>query len=135
MAGPGAPAGLTRRLLAGVYDLLPLVALWMIATAVAFAVAGGGIDGHHPAFRAWLLLVALGYYGISWRRGGQTIGMRAWRIKIESHGPLSFATIALRFAVALVGIAAFGAGLWWSLLDREKRMWHDLAAGTRVVRT
>ena len=125
-------APLWRRVAAGVYDVFPVAALWMVAAALAFALAGGRVDGHHPAFRAWLLLVTFGYYAISWR-GGQTIGMRAWKIRIEP-ARLPWPRLALRFAVAVVGVLAAGAGIWWSLFDEERRCWHDLASGTRVVR-
>lgn len=132
---PAEPAGLPRRLAAGVYDLFPLAALWMIAAALWIAPTGGrAVAPGDPAFRAYLLVVAFAYYAISWRFGGQTIGMRAWKIRIVSTRTIGWPRLALRFAVALAGTALFGAGLWWSLLDPMKRMWHDLAAGTRVVR-
>jgi uncharacterized RDD family membrane protein YckC len=132
-----APAGLPRRLAAGVYDLFPLAALWMLGAALWLALSGGGpVAPGNPFFRAYLLAIAFAYYGVSWRRGGQTVGMRAWRIRVMTADgrPLAWSATALRFAVAVLGIACFGAGLWWSLLDPDKRMWHDLAAGTRVER-
>jgi uncharacterized RDD family membrane protein YckC len=129
----GAPAGLARRIAAGVYDLFPVAALWMVAAAIWIAPSGGrAVPPGDPFFRAWLLLVAFAYYAISWR-GGQTIGMRAWKIRVEP-ARVPWPRLALRFAVAVVGIAAAGAGLWWSFFDEEGRCWHDLAAGTRVVR-
>ena len=126
-------AALWRRVAAGVYDLFPVAALWMVAAAIWILPRGGqAVAPGDPLFRAYLLLVAFGYYAISWR-GGQTIGMRAWKIHVEPAG-LAWPRLALRFAVALVGIAAAGVGIWWSLLDAEGRCWHDIAAGTRVVR-
>ena len=35
----------------------------------------------------------------------------------------------------LVSLAALGFGFCWALIDREKRSWHDMAAGTLMVRT
>ncbi|MGE5167460.1 MAG: RDD family protein, partial [Deltaproteobacteria bacterium] len=40
----------------------------------------------------------------------------------------------LRFFVALVSLAALGAGFWWALLDPQRRAWHDMATRTRVLR-
>jgi uncharacterized RDD family membrane protein YckC len=62
--------------------------------------------------------------------------MRAGGIRLQcaDGARLGWPAAALRFAVAVVGIACAGAGLWWALLDPHQRMWHDLAAGTEVVR-
>jgi uncharacterized RDD family membrane protein YckC len=40
----------------------------------------------------------------------------------------------LRFAVAFVSLAALGLGFLWCLLDSERRAWHDIVAGTLLVR-
>jgi uncharacterized RDD family membrane protein YckC len=40
----------------------------------------------------------------------------------------------LRFAVALLSLAPAGLGFWWALFDAQGRSWHDIAAGTLVVR-
>lgn len=134
------PAPLWRRALAALYDLLPLAGLLMIANSLAVvlaALATGRRDtdavlAHGwPLFaqQVWLGGLMLGYYVISWRRGGQTIGMRAWRIALRSdRGSLSLGAALLRALVAL-----FVPGLLWCLVDREQRALHDLAAGTRVV--
>ena len=86
-------------------------------------------------YRAWLLLVAFAYYGVSWRLGGQTIGMKAWRLRVvpDAGVALSWPRAALRFAVAVVSVAALGAGVFAAWFDPRRRMWHDLAAGTSVV--
>ena len=74
-----ASAGLLRRLAALVYDTLLLVAVWMAAAAVWLALAGGAVpDGLWWPFRAYLLVVALGFFGGFWsgngRHGGHGMG-------------------------------------------------------------
>jgi uncharacterized RDD family membrane protein YckC len=130
-------APLWRRLAAGLYDLLALAALWMVAGLLFVALHGGAAaEPGDPWLRGLLLLTALGYYGYCWRRG-QTLGMRAWRIVLRTRSglPLTWPGAALRFAMALVGIACLGLGLLWALFDARGRGWHDLAADTEVVRT
>ncbi|UXI67911.1 RDD family protein [Tahibacter amnicola] len=133
---PFPSAHLGWRAAAAVYDLLPLLAILFATGAIAQAVTGGTLDPHALLFRLALLAVIVAYYAVSWRRGGQTIGMRAWRLRVTraDGGPLDWSTCLLRFAVSLVSTAAVGLGFLWCLVDRDRRAWHDIAAGTRVVR-
>lgn len=134
---PQEPAGILRRLAAGVYDLLPLAAILMLAAALVLPLTGGrGVPPGTLWFQLYLLAVAFAYYGLSWRRGGQTIGMKAWRIRVtrEDGTPPTWGDVAVRFAIALVGTAALGVGLLAALFDPRRRMWHDVAAGTLVLR-
>ncbi|MBS0590370.1 MAG: RDD family protein [Proteobacteria bacterium] len=137
---PATPASLGWRLLAAMYDLFPLLALWFFATLLALALTGGALDVHRLDHRllvqALLLAVSAAYFLASWRRGGQTVGMKPWRLRVigADGGPLDFRRSALRFTIALVSLAALGAGFLWCLIDRDKRAWHDIAAGTLVVR-
>lgn len=136
------PASAGLRLIAAVYDLFPLIALWMLTAGLALLAMHGQVNvAHAPplfrnALRAALLAVTAGYFVISWCRGGQTIGMRAWRMRVVAAegGTLSWTRALLRFALAIVSLLAFGLGFLWCLVDREKRGWHDLATRTRVER-
>ena len=91
---------------------------------------------YHLVLQSLLLAVTAVYFVLSWRRGGQTIGMRAWRVRVvdAETGRSPTATRGLlRFAVALLSLLAAGTGFLWCLVDRDRRAWHDLAARTRVV--
>ncbi len=137
---PAAPAHLGLRLIAAIYDLLPLAALWFVAAGLALALTGGTLDVHRFAdklfVQALVLAATAAYFVISWTRGGATIGMRAWRLRVvgTDGAPIGLQQASLRFAVALVSLGAGGLGLLWCLIDRERRAWHDLAAGTLLVR-
>jgi uncharacterized RDD family membrane protein YckC len=82
-----------------------------------------------------LFVVAAAFYISSWLRGGQTLGMRAWRIRIEksSGAAIDLRTGLLRFASGLLTIASGGVGLMWLWIDRDGLTWHDRLAGTRVI--
>jgi len=136
------PAPLWLRLAAAVYDLFPLIALWMLTSGLALLIVNGGVDLAHPT-TAWLIglrfalvLVTGIYFIISWVRGGQTIGMRAWRLRIvgEDGAALPWPRAVLRFAVACVSLGAFGLGFVWCLFDARKRGWHDIAVRSVLVR-
>lgn len=136
------PAPLWRRLAALGYDLMPLLALWMLTAGLVLLAFHGEVDvAHQPplyhfSLQAALLVVTAAYFVVSWTRGGQTIGMRAWRIRVvDAEGkPPGWGRALLRFAVALPATAIAGAGFMWCLIDRDRRAGHDLAAGTRLVR-
>jgi uncharacterized RDD family membrane protein YckC len=130
------PAGLRRRLAAGLYDGLLVLALLVIPTALFMAVRGGRPVPPGDVLYQLLLLATTGTFFVwFWTHGGQTLGMRAWRLRVERQTgePLTTKIALVRFLAMLASIAALGLGLLWVLVDRNRRAWHDLAAGTRVV--
>lgn len=139
---PSEPAPLWLRLGAAVYDLFPLVALWMLVAALFLLGARGAVDVAHPPFAYHLALqlallgVTAAYFVVSWSRGGQTIGMRAWRLRVVDAGgrALPWPRALLRFVAAIVSLGALGLGFLWCLFDRDGRAWHDMAARSIVAR-
>lgn len=137
---PATPAPLRLRFAAAGYDLLPLIGLWFVAAVLALAATGGTLDTHTLAgkflVQGFALALSAAYFVTSWSRGGQTIGMRAWRLRVvDANGDrVSWTRALLRFIVALASLALLGAGFWWALADAQKRTWHDIAARTRVLR-
>ncbi len=131
--------GLGRRLLAILYDSIVVVAVLFIATVPVVLATGGALEEsvvYRTALQAYELLVAFAFFGGFWRAGGQTIGMRAWRIRVirDNGERLRWRDAALRFVVAIVSWAVLGLGFAWSLFDRERRTWHDIASHTRLIR-
>ena len=127
------PAPLGWRLAAAIYDLFPVLALLLATGALAMLATQGTLDYHAWWYRLVLLVVIGSYFVLSWRNGGQTIGMRAWRLRVldENGNSPNYAQCLIRFAVAAVTLAI---GLVWCLFDADRRAWHDMAAKTRVVR-
>jgi uncharacterized RDD family membrane protein YckC len=126
-----------RRLAALCYDLLLLAALLVLFTQLVLAVRlGRAVPPGTWWFPLCLLAIAASFFAGFWAHGGQTLGMRAWRIRVvcDDGTPLKWARAAARFAFGLVAAAPAGLGLWWSLLDERKRGWHDRWTRTRVVR-
>ena len=134
------PAHLGLRVFAAIYDALPVLALWFVAAGLALAATGGALDvrrlGDKLFVQALVLLLTAAYFVVSWLRGGQTVGMRPWRLRVvRADGlPVDWRHAVLRFVVALVSLGAFGLGFVWCLVDGERRAWHDIAAGTLLVR-
>ena len=61
--------------------------------------------------------------------------MRAWRLRLVAIGGrrVTWRHAIVRYLAALLSWAAAGLGFAWSLIDEEKRSWHDLLSGTRLV--
>jgi uncharacterized RDD family membrane protein YckC len=147
-AAPARPRALLQwRLLALFYDLWPALALWML-TSLGFTLAFTFL-GHHATrdniapFSAlqWLLwaccwLLTGLYATLSWHRGGQTLGMRPWRLfLVDGNGaPAGYRTLWLRYTVATLSLLAAGAGFWWAWIDRDRLTLHDRLSGTRLQR-
>ena len=89
MAGPS--AGTFRRLAAATYDGLLLLAVLMIVTALLMLFTHGGaitrasVGAYEYPYCALLLMCVAGYYAPAWTRRGQTLGMKAWNIRVESQ--------------------------------------------------
>jgi uncharacterized RDD family membrane protein YckC len=138
----GTPAGFGRRLAALLYDGLLLAALLMVFTAASLPFTRGAAVLPENAgawvyvYRAGLLGVIAGYFVGNWVRSGQTLGMRAWRLRaVNEYGrPLSAGRALLRFACALLAWAPCAVGVLWLYLDREHLALHDRLSRTRVVR-
>lgn len=134
------------RLFALFYDLWPMVASWMLI-AVPFVVIDSAVAGsarHNiGAFSTmqWLLWLACwlatGAYAVwSWQRGGQTLGMRPWRLRVvaDEGGIPTRSALLTRYLVGTASLLLAGLGFWWAWWDRDRLTWHDRASGTRVVR-
>jgi uncharacterized RDD family membrane protein YckC len=138
----GTGAGFGRRLAALVYDAFLLAALLMIFTggalffthgaAVVPATAGNWVY----VYRAGLVLVIAGYYALNWLRSGQTLGMRAWRLRTvtDSGHTLTLSSVILRACFGLIAWAPLALGVLWLYLDPEHLALHDRLSKTRVIR-
>ena len=130
------PCGLLRRLLAMTYDSLIVLALLMLAGFIALPFTGPDTRaGQDILFTLYLLLVWFSYFAWCWKTTGATLGMRAWRIRLisERGGQPGWAACALRFVTAMVSGLAVGAGFLRALFDPQRRCWHDLASGSRLI--
>lgn len=138
-ASPARPRPLLGwRLLALLYDFFPVLAIWFAAAAVFTFAHGDAVRGGWLGlleFAVFWLLAGL-YATLSWRRGGQTIGMRPWRLRVVDAGGGAPTQPQLwrRYAVGSVSLLAAGLGFWWAWIDRERLTWHDRASRTRMLR-
>ncbi|HET6431716.1 RDD family protein [Dyella sp.] len=155
------PCPLWRRLIALVYDLLAVVAIVMVVGLVCQLATGGRVvtTGAQTAIAWWYrplqAVVVSAYFVVSWLRGGQTLGMRPWHLRVTARdgtaaglrqalvrvvvAGLPLALLALAPLLGLRGAlwATLAGWVVWfapALVDRRRRALHDIAAGTEVRR-
>jgi uncharacterized RDD family membrane protein YckC len=152
-------ASLARRLASLLYEGVVVAAILLAASFASVHAATSRLEGLARAlFQAYLLSVLGGYFVWCWCRGGQTLPMRAWRLRlVEPNGaPVKVPRAVLRYLLAAAAFAPVAVGstaLWmhpraplgwlalapgtlallWSLVDSERQFLHDRLAGTRIV--
>ena len=113
------------------YEALLVFAVAFFA-AWLFFFASGARDATSGSLRHALQLfigaVFASYFLWCWLRGGQTLAMRAWRIRLVGVTP---GKALLRFVLA---VALFPASIAWALFDRDRQFLHDRIVGTRLVK-
>jgi uncharacterized RDD family membrane protein YckC len=114
-------ASLLRQLAAMLYDSLLIFSVLFFASAVAIVFNRGEAIESNVFFTLYLLFTWFTYYAFSWRRSGQTLGMRAWKIR----------TGYLRLLFALLSLGCLGLGYLWRLF--KPYTWHDHLSHTRIV--
>jgi uncharacterized RDD family membrane protein YckC len=165
-AGTAVPApgvamtpGIARRMAAFVYEGVLLFGVIFVA-GLLYAVATQqrhALQGQ-AGLQIFVFLVLAAYFVVFWSRGGQTVAMRAWHIRLvtaqgEPVGRLRalcrYLASWLWFAPALVAARIAGLRSIWeifallaagvlayallALLHPQRQFWHDALCGTRLV--
>ena len=142
-------AGLGRRLAAMFYDFLLCTALLIVTTFIYKLIMmvfigeskmralseSGALDGD-PLLSTLLFFVLFAFFAKFWTHSGQTLGMQVWGVRVQNTDgtAISLWQALLRFIVSIGSWLCLGLGFLWSLIDKQKRTWHDLYSGTQLVR-
>ncbi|WP_262964481.1 RDD family protein [Methylobacter psychrophilus] len=133
---PASEPGFLRRLAALIYDLFLLIALLFLATALLLPFTTGEAVSAQQLliYRIYLLVISFFFYGWFWTHGGQTLGLRAWKIKVLTldQKTINWYQALLRFTTAIVSWGFFGLGFLWILLDKDQRSWYDHLSKTAL---
>lgn len=142
-------AGFFRRLAAMVYDGLIAVAIGMLSALIIIGILTAlfetGIlskQGYEHVsdlmqqnlvykllVQGWVILWVCAFFLWFWKNGGQTLGMRAWRIRIYNLDPqekVGYQRLLIRLVTALGGV-----GTLLVLIDYRNK----LALQDRLTRT
>lgn len=125
------------RLLAWIYDWLLLLALLFATSVIAIAFnEGEPIPPGTWWYDLLLAAVVASFYVLFWVKGGQTLGMRAWRLKVvdEQLRPLALSTAVKRCLAGIPTWLPVGLGFLWMLVDSQQLTWQDRLSGSRIIR-
>jgi len=139
---PSAP--LWRRLAAMVYDLFNILGISFLLAAIlipsfSYLMNNGDPIGELPiqVAASYFFIIIFFFYSTFWRRKRQTLGMKAWGLRIANElkpqQQLSIGQCMLRISIGLFSIGLAGFGFWWALWDKQEKTWHDHASFTRIV--
>ncbi len=81
----------------------------------------------------FILWISSGAYFIySWARGGQTLAMRAWKLKLTSpNDALWFYFV--RYLLASIGVILFFISFLWAIFNKENKYLHDFILGSKII--
>lgn len=140
-----------KLLAACIYELLLLLALWMLCTWVFVRLFGDATTGFkHTVLQLLLWLVAGAYFVWCWVKSGQTLATKTWKIKLvnqdlvneglvnqnlisQQNITLSPQQAVVRYALASLLMLACGLTLFWMLVDKDRLFLHDRLLKTRFI--
>jgi uncharacterized RDD family membrane protein YckC len=114
---------------------LLLVALIFLATFPFLALFGDATHGwRRHVLQAWVVLVCGAYFAWFWTRGGQTLPMKTWNLRVvrADGAPLTMGDAVRRYVLAVVGLFALGLGFLWAFIDRDRQFLHDRVCRTEI---
>ena len=129
--------GLPRRLASMGYESLLMLGVLAVSLLLPHLLIGHLLHRVASPFVLWahLFLVLAIYFAWFWTHGGQTLAMRAWRLRVitRSGQPIRPAQALGRFLLSWPSIGIFGIGIFWALIDPDRQFLHDRLAGTKIV--
>lgn len=134
-------AGFGARLVAYIIDVLivsvVLIMLLILGGGLIVGTAGSTQSGLVVVGFLFFVVFILGYYPFFWVRSGATPGMMVMHLRVvrdRDGGTLSVGQAVLRLIGYWVSGAVFYLGYIWIFIDKRRRGWHDLIAGTVVIK-
>ena len=114
---------LLRRFVAIFYDTLLLFSILFFAAGLVQPITNGKVS---ILYQLYLFLVCFLYFAMSWKRGGQTVGMKSWRIKLQSttEDAVTWQQVTIRFFMAIIS--------WFTVIGFILT-WHDSVSKTQLV--
>lgn len=127
--------GFFRHMAIIAYDALLLLAILFLATAIVLPFNDGeAFTSSQFLFPIYILFISFLYYGWCWTHGGQTLGMKTWKIRLQTldYQPITWSIAFKRFLLAFVSWGFVGLGFLWKFFDKKRFTWHDHLSKTSL---
>lgn len=130
-------AGLGVRTLATFIDLIIIAGLMLIPEIFFFSFNFSNIDFNSYRYLMVTAIWIFYHAGFESSTLQGTIGKMLLKLKvIDLYGKnISVVRAMFRCLSVLISIVPFGLGIWYISTDRKKRSWHDLIAGSYVIKS
>ncbi len=146
-------------LLAGIVYIIPAQMIAQVDSSVSDNLSTTEFTG--PIFYSYLFLVSWFFFAWFWTHGGQTLGLKTWSLRLQTQDGyiLTWLQTLLRFLIAgtpwLIALFLYEqvtkkhllpspyqysvfmigfSGLFWILVDQQKRSLYDILSRTRIVK-
>lgn len=125
---------LWKHVAALIYDTFPILALFLTTSLILVLIRQGQEIQPRTLWMQLLLLTEVFlYFTYSWKKGGQTLGMRAWKIGIHNHQDMTWSQVSLRFLAGVISTLLLGLGLWVRKFNTSQLTWMDQVCGQQVA--
>lgn len=133
---PTARLGFFRYIAAIFYDSILVIALLFVATAILLPFNHGEAIDAPVLYPLYLFSVTFLFYGWFWTHGGQTLGLRSWKLQLTTQqgGDISWRQAFIRYITACLSWACLGIGILWCLWQKDQKTWHDLSSHSQLIR-
>jgi len=113
-----------------IYDIFPMLGIFIMTAFIVVLIRNGkAVEQHTLWFDALIVSEIMFYYMYSWKLGGQTLGMRAWKIKIipnnNKQSTLTWTQTSMRFLTGIISTLLLGLGLFWKSFSKDQDSWMD----------
>ena len=112
------------------YDLILMTAILLVAGIIAFIINGGEqIDRtspFHTLYVIYLATICFSYYTWFWTHGGQTLGMKTWRMQLHRQDGINLMVATAYFFSAILSWLLAGLGFLMALFHPENKTLHDI---------
>ncbi|MDO9281386.1 MAG: RDD family protein [Methylotenera sp.] len=119
-----------------IYEALTVIAISFACAGLFLWLVGDAAHGVKRFLLQLFLWSLLGAYFVRcWVKGGQTLAMQAWNMKVvnQENKTLTLNQALIRYMLATLSLLLCGAGFLWAIFDREHLFLHDRLLRNRII--
>jgi uncharacterized RDD family membrane protein YckC len=125
---------LIRRLGAIIYDIFLVFSLVFFIAGILVAIFNDKLQNNSILFIIVCAVIYF-YFAISWIKGRQTLGMKAWKFQVvQNNGQnITQKQAFIRFLLAIFSFSAFGLGFIYQIFNKNIAL-HDKYSNTILIK-